>query len=322
MSISYLIHYGFTYKLAPMKRYLILITIGVMLRVEGQQIGNPLDGIEIGRLEYGYISGIGDVQIERKGIGFNFGKPLKKGQSGIGVGYNNFHLTFKDASEFNNFSSFDHIHNIRLSLFYRRPLKNNWSFSLGISPLISSTLNDNISGEDIVYTSFTSVSKRWLKDGNISVLNLGIGFGTLFGRPSVFPVISYFKQVSEAFSYALGLPQTGAFFTLNDKNRIDITARPEGLFGNNATELAFDDGNATRINTKLQYNALRLNVTYNLKFGANWTTFFTAGYIPFSTLKVVDDDNNDLYDFNADDSAFFNVGIRFNINRKSNESEK
>ena len=47
-----------------------------------------------------------------------------------------------------------------------------------------------------------------------------------------------------------------------------------------------------------------------------------VGYVPNPTLKILDDENEEIFDFNPESGAYVNVGLRFVIQRKPNDESK
>lgn len=274
------------------------------------------DGVELARFDYTMIPSIGDIELKRTSIAFNFGAKVKKGLLGFGLGYDNSTLYFKSADAHNLHNNFTNLHTVRMNIVYRKPLKNNWAFNTVFAPMLSSNFAGSLTTEDFVFNSFTSFSKRWFKNELKSSLNIGLGFGTLFGSPRLFPLASYYSEINEKLSFSIGLPRTEVTYKLNDFNSINLNVKPEGLYANNSSDLVLEDGKIYE-NSKVVYNALKLSLGYNMKFEKNWVASFNLGYIPVSSVTILDNNDNDINDFNTDDSVFVNVGVSFNINKKS-----
>ena len=306
-----------------MKKVVIfcLLISAISLPGKAQININPNNGFEIGRLEYGLMPSVGDVQFQKTHI--NVGGGFKVGAKsllGLRMGYTYIDTYYKENPNFVGFEDFEDIHLINLNVFYRLSLNNDWAFNIAFMPVLSSTLKASISSEDVIFNSMSSFTKKWQNSSNRDrLLTFGLLFGTQFGAPRLLPLINYTHQINEKSRYVLGLPTTGFFYTIDKKNSIDFTIRPEGFFVNNPSTNSFQPNTVVR-DANLQFNAFRFGIGYNLKFNTNWVTHFNLGFIPTSNLEVVDNDNNTLYDFNADASVFFSVALSFNINRKQNEN--
>lgn len=282
---------------------------------------SPNNGFEIGRLEYGLLPSVGDVQFQKTHLSLGGGFKLgEKSIMGVRVGYTLIDTYFKENPSFVGFEDFENLNLINLNVFYRLTLKEDWAFNIALMPVLSSTLQTSITAEDLIFNSMSSLTKKWRNDnGEKRLLTFGLLFGTQFGAPRLLPLINYTHEINKSSKYMIGLPVTGYFHTIDEKNTIDFTIRPEGFFVNNPATNSFEPNSMVR-DANLQFNAFRFGVGYHLKFNTNWVTHFNLGFVPASNLEVVDSDNNTLYDFDADASVFLNIALSFNINRKKNEN--
>ncbi len=286
------------------------------------QQGNLLNsGFELGKIEYSIFPSLSDIQLERQGLTINLGKKLHSSVLGFGLNYNKYDLTLKDTYENNLFNSFRDFHSINFRLFYSKPIKNNWTMHVAFSPTLSSNFERNLSMEDLIFASFASFEKTWINDDFKSNLRLGIGYGTLFGAPTILPLISYSKQINNHLGYSIGLPVTGIFYQINKQNSLNLTLKPEGFFVNNSGKIAIEGTNYSA-NTKLQFNALNMSLGYRLKLGDNWISHFNIGYLPINNMEVLNENNNTIYDFDSNESIAINVGLSFNIKRNNNENNQ
>lgn len=302
-----------------MKKLTVLFFINFAMCVTAQSSPFSGNGLELGRFEYSLLPSIGNTQLEKTAVSVGLGKKFGKSLLTFGINYTKYDIYFKDILLGNTLSDFENIHTMRINFFYSRPLKNNWFVNALVSPMLSSTLTEDISTDDFFYNTFLSASKLWIKNDLRTNLTLGVGFGTLFGRPRVFPIVSYSKQLSLNTRYSIGLPFSGLFHDINEKNTINFTLSPEGLFANNASSI-LNTENEEINNSRLQFNGLKLTLGYQLKFDENWITHFKLGYMPISNMEVIDLEDNTLYDINTNETIFLNIAVSFNLNKKRNEN--
>ncbi len=277
---------------------------------------------EIGGFEYSVVPDIGDTQIEKYATNLNFGTKLGTGMVGLGVSYTLYDFFYKKDSFVDfNLAPYERIHNIRLRIFYRYMINESWSGNILFSPIISSNLTGSLSNEDLIINSILSVSKKWGNEENLSVLTFGLGFGTPFGEPQFFPAISFRKKINSSWSYILGIPETSINYTYRERHVFSGKATFEGLFGNVSSSIALPDS-SLQTNTKLQYNSLNTGFQYNYRIQPNWTTTISLGYAPWNQLKILDNNNNELYDIGSDSSFYISMGLKFNLNKTMNENKK
>ena len=277
------------------------------------------DEFEIGGVNYSNVPNLGDTEVTNFGADGGLARPFGKGFLGIRINYQNFDFSFNESTNIIDFSTYENMNLVQANVFYRRPLKNSWSMTISFGSSLISNLEGDISTEDFVINTIGLLSKKWGDRGRHSVLSFGALYGTQFGQPTLLPVVSFRQKLNEQWSYSIGLPITGINYKINKKNRLSFTLQPQGIYGNNSGEVLFESGTLT--NSKLQYNALRTGISYRYKILPFLSALVEGGYLPLVNLRILDKDNNEIYDFNPDSSAYFNVGLRFGIDMKKSNSK-
>lgn len=171
-----------------------------------------------------------------------------------------------------------------------------------------SNFGNGFSSEDIVVNAVGTITKRWGPFDRNTALTFGLLYGTQLGEPSFLPVISLHQKLNEHWSYTLGLPITGLTYIISEKHLFMASAMPEGLYGNNSNQVIVE-GNQDLSNTKLQFNGFNTSLAYRYKFVKHLALTVKGGFIPGATLKILDSENEFLYDLNPGSGAYFNIGI-------------
>ncbi len=302
-------------KFKNMKYYTLLLSFLLTHSLSGQMamlMGNPRE-VEPLSVDYGVIPDLGGTEIARYQIGAMFGKKLGKGRLGIGVGYQYLDFTFDETTNLLDVSSYAQMHIIGTNVSYLRPLKNNWGLIVMGGASIMSNLDDGITGEDFVFNTLIGANKQWGDHNKGSSLLFGLLYGTQFGEPTILPAVAFRQQLNERWSYSLGLPITGINFQFHPKHRLSALASPQGIFGNNSSEVAVD-GNRILKDTKLQFNGINTRLAYRYHFAKHLAFLTEVGFVPGATLKILDNDNEEIYDFDPGSGAYFNLGLRFVLN--------
>ncbi len=274
---------------------------------------NP--GKEIAGFEYSVIPDIGETSIEKYSMNLNLDKKIdEKGVIGFGVSYDYYNFMFDNSSLDLDATAYERIHNIKASIFYKHFINTSWSANLVLSPSLSSSFDTSIDNEDFIINSSVTLSKSWTNRDKEALLTFGVDFGTTFGKPQLIPVISFKKNRAAKWSYALGFPQTRVHYTFDVRHRISADAGFNGLFGNVSSTVDFL-GIGSLHDTKLQYNSMDTSLEYNYRIQPNWTTLIKVGYSPWNQLKILDKENNELYDITANGSMFISMGLKFNLNK-------
>ncbi len=276
---------------------------------------------ELLSLNYGVIPDMGNTEVANYGLNFSLPKPVGKGVMIIGLGYQYFDFTFNESTNVVDLGSFQNMHTVRAGISYLRPLKNSWGVLFSGGTSLMSNFGNGISGQDFVFNAILGFTKKWGDANRNSSLLVGAFYGTQFGEPTVFPALSFNQKLNENWSYSLGIPVTGITYTINTKHRLSVLASPQGLYGNNSNTIAVD-GNRTLTNTKLQFNGINTRLSYRYLFTKNLALVGEIGYVPNPTLKILDNENEEIFDFNPESGAYANVGLRFVIQKQSKNDTK
>ncbi len=265
--------------------------------------------------EYGSLPDLGGTEITNYRVNLNMVQPLGKSSIGFTIGYQYFDFVFNESTNVIDLATYEHMHVARVGLFYIRPLENSWGLLFSGGTSLMSNLGDGITSEDFVFNAIGAVTKRWGNFDRNTVLMLGVLYGTQFGEPAILPVASLRQKLNEHWSYSLGLPITGINYKINDRHLFMASLIPEGLFGNNSNEVPAE-GNRTLTNTKLQFNGINASLAYRFRFAKNLAFTARGGFVPAATLKILDNENQEIYDLDPGSGAYFRVGLSFVLNRK------
>ncbi|AWX44379.1 hypothetical protein HME9304_01379 [Flagellimonas maritima] len=298
-----------------MIRYFIVILFTTTASFAQMGVMNNPNEIEIAGLEYGYMPDLGGTEIRNIRANVNLAKPIGKSIIGLGLGYQNFDFTFNEATNVIDLDSYENMHAIRANLSFIRPLGNSWTFIASVGPTLMSNFGDGVSSEDFVFNILAGASKRWGDFDRNTMVMIGLLYGTQFGEPRFLPALSLRQKLNEHWSYSIGLPITSLNYQINDRHRLALLASPEGLFANNSDAVAVD-GNRILTDTKLQFNGLNTRLAYTFRFAKFLAFSAEGGFIPAATLKVLDNENEDIYDLEPESGAYFRVGLKLLLNRK------
>ncbi|MEM9362363.1 MAG: DUF6268 family outer membrane beta-barrel protein [Bacteroidota bacterium] len=296
----------------------IIVCIGlistVSVRAQLPFTGGNVEEVEPIQINYSFLPDLGGTEIQNYGLSLNFVKPIKKGILGFRLGYQLYDFSFNESTNLLNLSDYSEIHTINTGIFYVRPLKNNWGILISAGTTLASNFGDGISEEDFVVNAILGFTKRWGNQEKGSNLLIGAFYGTQFGEPSVFPAVSFSQILNKHWSYSVGVPVTGLNYKVNERHRISLLGSPQGIFANNSNEIAVD-GNRTLKDTKLQFNGINTRLSYRYLFTKNLAFVGEVGFVPNPTLRILDNDNEEVFDFNPESGAYFNLGLRFVLQR-------
>ncbi|MEM6864677.1 MAG: DUF6268 family outer membrane beta-barrel protein [Bacteroidota bacterium] len=306
-----------------MRNLMVFVSFLVMASSEAQlpiMLGSSKE-FEPLSINYGQLPDLGRTELRNYGINLNLVKPLTKGILGLGLAYQRFDFNFNESTNALELSTFEKMNTINMGIFYVRPLKNNWGLLFSGGTALMSNFAAGISGEDFVFNALVGFTKKWGDENRNSNLLFGAFYGTQFGEPTVFPAISFNQKLNERWSYSLGIPVTGLTYTINETQSISLLASPQGIFGNNADEIPVT-GNRTLKNTKLQFNGIHTRLSYRFRFTGNLAFIGEAGLFANPTLKILDSANEAIFDFDPESSTYFNLGLRYVLQKQQKNSTK
>ncbi len=245
-------------------------------------------------------------------------RPVKTILVGFGLSYSKYDFSFFNTPDASAFSSFEQMHALRPTLLIGKKLDSNWTLNAAFSPVISSNFKNGIKREDILAGGRLTVSKRWKSQNGFALFTFGLAYGTLLGEPQIIPLLSFTKKINSSFSYFLGIPATGVKYHINERHSFKLRAAVSGLYANNAQEISFN-GFEEVTNTKLLYNALDVALEHRYRIQPNLTTVARLGFVPTSQLEIRGPGQELIYDFLPKSTAYFTMGLSFNLNINTNE---
>lgn len=277
--------------------------------------------VELAGISYGYLPDLGGTEIQNYNVNLNLAKPIGKNIIGLGLTYRYFDFTFDESTNILDLSSYENMHVVRTNLLFIRPLKNEWTMMVSAGPTLMSNFANGVSSEDIVVNALGAFSKKWGNFDRNTVLMLGVLYGTQFGEPMILPAVLLRQKLNQHWSYSFGLPITGINYRINDRHRISALVSPEGLFGNNSNEVAVD-GNRILTDTKIQFNGINTRLLYRYRFTKHLAFVAEGGFVPAATLKIVDKENDEIFDLEPGSGAYFKFGVRFALKRPTENKNR
>ena len=281
--------------------------------------GQFSDNTERSRFEYTLVPSLGNTELRHYSLSITGELPVKSSTLKLGISYNDYEFSYYGRGTDFDESSYERIHTLGTSFFYRYYFSSEWSIDISVVPTISSNFKNGISGEDVVLNGISVISRRKNTKKGFSKLAIGLGHGTLIGEPRLYPVVSFEHKVNNSWRYFIGFPDTGVDLSFNERHKLLFRAYVSGLYANNSQMVSFGNSMSLR-DTKLRHSVLDLGVQHTFRLQPNLTTVLKAGYLPMNRLEILDNGNNLIYDFEPDGSAYITMGLIFNLKIKENEN--
>jgi hypothetical protein len=200
------------------------------------------------------------------------------------------------------------------SLGYVFKLDSNPDWRFGIRGLarVSSNWQGQLIRDDFIFgaagyaiydkTKDESIEKpyRWI---------LGFEYTTTPGRDFPLPIVNYYREFAENWTYTLGVPKTNVRYYLNDSRTDALQAflTLDNFFGNIQQNLDVDGKTAENISMTLILGGLG----YEHYFTDHLMFYGYTAYTVNDDFRLRDNDRNDVYTINDQRSFYFRTGLKF-----------
>ncbi len=254
------------------------------------------------------------IDFEKKAINFNIPLKLNKGVLVQSIRAEEFTIDYNDTHLFST-EAIEEFYRLDYNVAYNYSLGNRWRVTGRAGISLSSNLETSITSEDLLFNGALVFTKSYRKATSYSNLSFGLAYTAFSGRPRVLPVINYNRQVNEKFSFGIGFPNMYAKYTINERSFFKTSLWVNGFYANLSTPLTLDLEKNQAYKASLR--TISLAAEYNYKLSDNWFVLLKAGYSFSNQYILLDEDLNEVYEFETASKPFFSTGIRFNLKRKT-----
>lgn len=197
----------------------------------------------------------------------------------------------------------------------RYKLSDKWELQTFLSPSIASTLKKGLTSEDFLLAGGAYIKKQGGSSQNPSSFKLGAAYETFFGKPEIYPIVSYYKEFTEEFSAEIGFPSSTLEFTPTSKSGLsaNLIFTGENMNLSKPLNLVFQD----QVN-KVEFSTTSLGVNYRYELDDSWSFNIGGGYLLNNEYNLLNEKDHEVYSFKMNSRPFFNTGIKFNLKNKSN----
>ncbi|WP_423818016.1 DUF6268 family outer membrane beta-barrel protein [Salinimicrobium sp. TIG7-5_MAKvit] len=258
-----------------------------------------------------YPAGSSDVglnSIDVKGrFLLNFGKLKLQNETS----FENYNFSYPFETTFNtedieNYKIFGN----RIHLGYS--VSGNWDVHSYFKISLASNFQSGITSEDFLYTGGAYILKKGGSVANPSYFKIGAGYETYFGKPQIYPLVSYYKRLNEEFTAEIGFPKTEIFFTPNEKYSLSAKLDFTGTYLNLGEPL---QPNLQYTAEKTGLSSTVLSINYNYVLDDAWSFNIGGGYLLNSKYRLLDKNNNEVLQFEIAPRPIFSTGIKLNLEK-------
>jgi hypothetical protein len=250
-----------------------------------------------------------DPNFIRNRIWINYPIKLKKKDHFIvtGIKYSKIELKFNYDYGFNTESLKD-LHVFEYTIGYTAPLNEKWRFTAQLSPSVASNLKSGFNSDDLLWSGGI-LFIRTHNQPKKSRLTLGLTYNQTIGIPAPLPFVTYFRQINEHLTYTLGVPITKVKYFFNKKTSIESFLTLDGYYANLSNNIKVGD----RLAEKISMTAIITGFGFDKYFGKRFNLFAKTGYTLRNSIRLVENINDKVFDFDVQNSFTLRVGFKFNF---------
>ena len=150
-----------------------------------------------------------------------------------------------------------------------------------------------------VFSQFTAEIN--LKKNHIGTI--GIAHNSVFGKPALVPIVSYYYRYSDKLNFLVGFPESAVRYSNNVRNTFVLNNEFNGHF----YTLDHVSESPAKINSKASFSQITASFRYERNIDTHWFLIFKAGYDFNKKYLLLDDNYNTHFDFDMRDG--FNLGL-------------
>ncbi len=267
---------------------------------------------EIAGFDYKVLPSVNTIEVAEYTLALNQEYEMANHALGLHLSYLGRTFSFFDVDNFRDLEEVEESHQFALNLGYTFRFNANWALNATVVPTISSNFGQSLTSRDFIVNFDGYISRYWTKENFNSSINFGLAYGTYLGEPQLLPLVYYFLSKENKWTLTLGFPKTKFSKIFNERHIVSSFAYVSGTFTNISSALFFE-GLGDLTNTKLVYNNFDFGFEYLYRIQPNLTASIRSGYAVAGNLRIVDSDDDLLYDFDPNGSVYMSMGLKLNL---------
>lgn len=290
-----------------MKRFILIILYALLSQTMFAQL------TDLARLEYSFIpKSNSEDQYTRLRLLVNY--PLELGKDRylvVGAEYNRIILNLEDEYPFEN-ALLETINIIELSVGYTFKISKNWRLGFQLNPRIASTLTEKITSDDFFINGGAFAINDHTKDENVKRpyrLILGLTYNSTTGIPFPLPFISYYRRISDNWSFTAGVPKSNLRYYLNKNNMLQGFVGLDGYFAHLQKPQAVLGKQIDNISLSVVVGGLG----YEYLIGKNLVAYLYSGYTFRLNNTLRDKNRNEVFKLDDVNAFYLRTGIKIKI---------
>lgn len=268
---------------------------------------------DLARLEYSFIpSSQSEDQYTRLRAILNYPFKIKdKNYLVVGAEYNRIILNLEDNYPF-DVNSLNTVNIIDFNLGYTFKTSEFWRIGLKINPRIASTLNGNVTMDDVFLNGGVFAINDRTGDASTKKpyrLILGLTYNTTVGLPIPLPFVNYYRRLNKNWSFSAGVPKSNLKYYFNDSSILQAFATLDGYFANLQRPIIIDGQEANNISLSVAVGGLG----YEYCFTDNLVVYLYSGFTFRLNNILRNDEREEILKLDQRNAFYLRTGIKFKI---------
>ena len=122
-------------------------------------------------------------------------------------------------------------------------------------------------------------------------------------------MLPIFKQVNDHLNYTIGVPISKMKYFFNKKTSFEGFITFDGYYANLSNSLTVDDKTADHISL----SAIVTGIGFDKYYGKRMNIFVKGGYTLRNSFRLLENRNDEVFDFNMKKSFTVRAGVKFNF---------
>ncbi|WOD43860.1 DUF6268 family outer membrane beta-barrel protein [Hwangdonia lutea] len=268
---------------------------------------------DLARLEYSFIpKNKSEDQYTRLRALVNYPiETTNKSYLILGAEYNRVILNLEDNYPFDT-EGLNVIHIIDLNIGYTFKWNEKWRIGAKFNPRIASTLTKSLVSDDYFMNGGLYFINDRTKDESLKRpyrLILGLTYNATTGIPFPLPFVSYYREISDRWSFNAGVPKSNLKYTFNEKNNLQAFIGLDGYLAHLQEPSVVNGQNVDHISLSVAIGGFG----YEYCFTKHFVAYVYTGYT-FRLNNVLRNENRkEVFKLSDVNTFYLRTGLKFKI---------
>lgn len=239
------------------------------------------------------------------------GAEVRSGNFKYGFDLNSYNIDYANGLPFVA-QGLENILSLQGLFSYTITITPSWGINFNAAPHLSWATNRYATLENIIPEGGINFSKQFEGEGRAR-LKFGAAYTTLWGKPSITPILSY-EATFNNLEVKAGIPQTVISYNLGPQHSFSASAGTSSLYSR-LPGYSYTEDNAERKIKALEWFTVSAALGYRLTSGTDWDATFTLGKTFYNTFKMSGYGNQHL-NIGFDNNLWATLGFNYKLNFK------